>query len=65
LSLVNKLNLDVDVQIADALAVMADTVYIIKMGENKKPTKVQVMMKRLINRKINSKDNPGIFEILA
>ena len=65
LSLVNKLNLDVDVQIADALAVMADTVYTIKMGGNKKPTKVQVMMKKLISRKINSKDNPGIFEILA
>jgi len=65
LSLVNKLNLDVDVQIADSLAVMADMVYMMKMGKNKKPTKVQIMMRRLINRKMTAKNNPGIFEILA
>lgn len=65
LSLVNKLNLDVDIQMADSLAVMADMVYTMKMGGNEKPTKVQVMMKRLINRKMSDKDNPGIFEILV
>ncbi|MBU2539686.1 hypothetical protein KJ786_00785 [Patescibacteria group bacterium] len=65
LSLVNKQNLDVDIQMADILAVMADMVYMMKMGKNKKPTKVQVMMSRLINRKMIDKDNPGIFEILV
>jgi hypothetical protein len=65
LSLVNKSNLDVDVQMADSLAIMADMVYKMKMGDNMKPTKVQLMMKRLIERKMNDKDNPGIFEILV
>lgn len=65
LSLVNKLNLDVDIQTADILAIMADIVYTMKMGGNKKPTRVQAMMKRLINRKMTDKDNPGIFEILV
>lgn len=65
LSLVNKLNLDVDIQMADSLAVMADIVYTIKMGDNKKPTKVQNIMKRLINRKMSNKVNPGIFEVLV
>lgn len=65
LSLVNKLNLDVDIQMADSLAIMADMVYKMKMGVNKKPTKVQVMMKELINIKMIDKDNPGIFEILV
>ena len=65
LSLVNKLNLDVDVQMADSLAIMADMVYGMKIGIKKKPTRVQVIMKRLINRKMTDKDNPGIFEILV
>jgi len=65
LSLVNKQDLDVDIQMADILAVMADMVYMMKMGVNKKPTKVQAMMSRLINRKMADKDNPGIFEILV
>ena len=63
LSLVNKLNLDDDVQIADSLAVMADMVYEIKMGQKKKLTRVQRMMERLIERKMAG--NFGIFEILA
>lgn len=65
LSLVNKSNLDVDVQIADSLAIMADMVYKIKMGDLAKLTKVQSMMKRLIDRKMSDKDNPGIFEVLV
>lgn len=65
LSLVNKLNLDIDVQIADSLAIMADMVYKIKIGGLTKPTKIQSMMKRLIDRKMNNKSNPGIFEILV
>ena len=64
LSLVNKLNLDVDVQMADTLATMADMVYKMKIGTKKKPTRVQTIMKRLIDRKMVDKNNPGIFEIL-
>lgn len=63
LSLVNKLNLDDDIQIADNLALMADMVYEMKIGQLKKLTKVQKMMKRLIERKMAS--NLGIFEILV
>ena len=65
LSLVNKLNLDVDIQLADSLAIMADMVYAIKTKKKKKLNKVELMMKRLIDRKMKSKDNPGIFEILV
>jgi len=65
LSLVNKLNLDVDIQMADSLAIMADMVYKMKIGTKKKPTRVQVIMKRFINRKMIDKNDPGIFEILV
>ncbi len=64
LNFVNKANLDVDVQMADSLAIMADIVYKMKIGIKKKPTRVELTMKRLINRKMTDKDNPGIFEIL-
>ena len=64
LSLVNKANLDIDIQMADILAIMADIVYKMKIGIKKKPTKVEAMMKKLINRKMADKNNPGIFEIL-
>ena len=63
LSLVNKLNLDDDIQIADNLAMMADMIYEMKMGKMKKITPIQRMMKRLIERKMSN--NLGIFEILA
>ena len=65
LSLVNKLNLDVDVQLSDSLAIMADLVYRMKIGNIKKTTKVEAMMIRLISRKMKDKKNPGIFEILV
>jgi hypothetical protein len=65
LSLVNKFNADVDIQTADSMAIMADIVYAMKIGGCKKPTKVQTIMKRLINRKMADKNNPGIFEILV
>ncbi|TAK97048.1 DUF3800 domain-containing protein [Patescibacteria group bacterium] len=63
LSLVNKLNLDDDIQIADSLALMADMIYEMKIGKLKKLTAVERMMKRLIERKMKNK--LGIFEILA
>jgi hypothetical protein len=65
LSLVNKLNLDIDIQMADILAIMADIVYTVRLGRKKKPTKVQEMMVRLIERKMTDKASPGIFEILV
>lgn len=63
LSLVNKLNLDADIQLADTLAIMADMVYKIKIGKTGKIDKTQRMMKRLIERKMKS--NSCIFEILT
>jgi len=65
LSLVNKLNLDVDIQMADSLAIMADTVYRTKIGGMESPTELEGMMSEFINKKINDPGNPGIFEILA
>jgi len=65
LSLVNKQNFDVDVQIADTLATMADVVYLTKLGKKDKITTIQSMMKKLIERKMGNKENPATFEILA
>jgi hypothetical protein len=65
LSLVNKANLDIDIQMADSLAIMASIVYKMKIGAKKKPTKIEAMMIKLINRKMSDKDSPGIFEILV
>ena len=65
LSLVNKANLDIDIQMADSLAIMADMVYKIKIGTKKKATKIEIMMKKLVNRKMTDKDSPGIFEVLV
>lgn len=63
LSLVNKLNLDDDIQIADNLALMADMIYKIKMGQLRKLTQAEKMMKKLIDRKMSK--NLGIFEVLV
>ncbi len=65
LSLVNKFNLDIDIQASDSLAIMADVVYAMKIGRNDKPTEVQTIMKDLVIKKMNNKNNPGIFEILT
>lgn len=65
LSLVNKSNLDVDVQIADSLATMADMVYTMKLGIEIKPTQAQLMMKELIDRKMADTKNLNIFEVLV
>jgi len=64
-SLVNKANLDVNVQIADSFAIMAHIFYEMKINRKKNLTKIEDMLKRLIDRKISSKVSPGIFEILA
>ena len=65
LSIVTKLNNDTEVQLADSLAIMADLVYEMKIKKIKKPTKVQAMMIRLVERKMKDIENSGIFEILV
>ncbi len=65
ISLVNKLNLDSHIQIADSFAIMGSMFYKFKMNKKVKLTQVEKMFKQLIDSKINSKTNPGIFEILV
>jgi hypothetical protein len=64
-SLVNKLNLDVHVQMADNLAIMGHMFYELKINKRKKLSRIEKMFKRLIDRKITEKVNPGIFEVLV
>lgn len=65
ISLVNKLNLDVHIQIADNLAIMGHIFYELKIDKRKSLNATEIMFKRLIDRKIASKTNPGIFEVLV
>lgn len=66
LSLVNKLNLDVDVQIADALASIAGMKYGLDiLKDQKQMTKVENMKKRLIDRKILHKLRPSTFKVIT
>ena len=68
LSLVNKDNLDIDVQIADTVGFVARLKYqrerSSKDKTTKKATKSEEMRLRLIDRKISDSSNPGLFEIL-
>jgi len=65
LSLVNKLNLDVDVQIADTMASAAEVKYNLDTLKNsRKLSKIEKMRNRLIERKISYKSKTSIFEIL-
>nr|MBI5455723.1 hypothetical protein [Candidatus Levybacteria bacterium] len=65
LSLVNKSNLDIDVQLADALAPIAGMIYLNNTKlKIKRLNKIEKMKKRLIDRKIQDKTNPSIFEVL-
>lgn len=65
LSLVNKLNYDVDIQLADSLAIMANLVYNRKINNLKKLTDIESMMIDLIDSKMKDANNKGILEILA
>jgi len=65
LSLVNKLNLDNEVQIADSLAIMANIFYKFKLGKAEKITNIECKMKKFIDKKILDTDNPSILEILV
>lgn len=65
ISLVNKLNLDVHVQMADNLAIMSSIFYELKINKRNSLSLVEDMFRQLINRKINSRTSPGIFEVLV
>lgn len=65
LCLVNKANLDIDIQIADAVGFVARLKYQKeKNGVVKKLTKAEEMRLDLIDRKISDPKNPGLFEVL-
>ncbi len=65
LSLVNKENLDVDIQIADALAPVAGLKYKIEVLKNKgKMCQVDKIKFRLINRKLFKNKKTSRFEIV-
>ncbi len=65
LSLVNKSNLDIDVQLADAMALIAGLNYQINIQKKpRKLTKIENMKMRLLNRKLSDSKNPSLFDIL-
>lgn len=65
LSLVNKSNQDIDVQLADAMALIASMKYQAEsQKKRKKMTKVELMKLHLLERKLGDKRNQSLFEIL-
>lgn len=65
LSLVNKENFDVDIQIADMLAHVAGLKFKVDILKDKKPLdKINLIKKKLIDRKINDKNCRSFFEVL-
>lgn len=65
LSLVNKANLDIDVQIADAVAFVGRLKYEIDILKQKRIlTQADKIKYRLINRKVNGVEKLGLFEVL-
>ncbi len=65
LSLVNKANLDIDIQIADTLAPIAGMIYERTILKKQKPmNQIEQMKKELIEKKFGSTANPSVFEIL-
>lgn len=65
LSLVNKANHDVDLQIADTIAFVGRLKYekdVLRKIKNM--TQAEKMKYRLIGRKVHSNNNPGLFEVL-
>lgn len=65
LSLVNKANQDIDLQIADTVAFVGRLKYEKEyLGKNKILTKIEKVKYRLIDRKIKANNNPGLFEVL-
>lgn len=65
LSLVNKSNQDIDVQLADAMAIIAGSNYQMNtLNIDKNLSKVEVMKMRLLERKLSDAKNPSLFEVL-
>lgn len=65
LSLVNKSNLDIDVQLADAMALVADLNYRVNMQHRQqKLSRIEDMKMRLMERKLSDAKNPSLFEVL-
>ncbi len=64
-SLVNKSNLDINIQIADNFAIMSHIFYELKINKRESLSSTEEIFKRLLDRKIASKTNPGIFEVLV
>lgn len=65
LSLVNKANLDIDVQLADAMAIIASLNYKISiLKKRQKLSRVENMKVRLLERKLSDTKNPSLFEVL-
>ncbi len=65
LSLVNKANLDIDIQMADTLAPIAGMMY----GRNvlkkqKQKNQIEQMKEELIEKKLGNTRNPSVFEVL-
>lgn len=65
LSLVNKANFDVDIQIADALASIAGMIYLLNnLHKQRQMSQVEQMKKELIERKLGNTANQSVFEVL-
>lgn len=65
LSLVNKANFDIDIQIADALASIAGMIYFLNiLHKQRQLNKVEQMKKELIERKLGNTANQSVFEVL-
>lgn len=65
ISVVNKLNLDINVQLADNLAIMGYVFYEVKINKRAKMSTTEEKFKKLIERKMTNTVNPSIFEILV
>lgn len=65
LSLVNKANQDIDVQLSDTMALVAGSKYETEyLSRKRKLTKVEKMKNSLLSRKLSDPKNPSLFEIL-
>lgn len=65
LSLVNKANQDIDVQLADTMALIAGLKYEIDIeGKKRQLTKAERMKLKLLERKLSDTKNSSLFEVL-
>lgn len=65
LSLVNKANQDIDVQLADAMALIAGLKYELTVqNKHRKLSKIEAMKIRLLDRKLADTKYPTLFEVL-